>query len=74
MFENKSQNELVQILASGASFTFSAGNKLQNELVQLAAAAVVGGGILTVKGLKPKLQNELVQLSAAGKGHIVFTE
>jgi hypothetical protein len=71
-FEQKLEDDIVELLEAGASFTLGSEHRLQVSLVRLATAARTGGGQLRLTGLMSKLQNDLVAIARAGRGHVTF--
>lgn len=73
-FENRSKNDLVDILSAGASISMNVGVRQSDEWIDLAFAAKNGGGHLTIKGVSQWTKERLVNISFAGRGHVTFTD
>ena len=70
----KMQNQLEELLSSGAALEVSARGKMANQLVDLAVCAKRGGSHLTIKDIGLLMQNQLIDIARAGSGHVTFKD
>lgn len=73
-FENRSTNDLIDILWNGGSFSINAGARSHNDWLQLAHNAKQGGSQLTITGVSTWSKQTIVEVAHAGKGHVSFVE
>lgn len=74
MFEYKSVEELVRILAAGGGFAINAGHLAVPDLIRMAAAASGNGARLQLRGVDHISTEDLVSIGAAGSGCVEFLE
>lgn len=73
-FSTKSQVELKELFAQGASIEMSVTPKSIEDLCELALHAKEGGGQLILKGASTLDQRNLESITAFGSGHILFKD
>lgn len=73
-FENRSTNDLANILGAGGGFVIDSGLRHKNDWIELADAAKQGGGHLTITGVSLWPTQTLVEVAFSGKGHVSFAD
>ncbi len=72
MFEARSTQEIMQIVAAGGGITMNGAARSTQELMQIAAAGASKGSRVTFTSLAARSTQELMQIAAAGRGCVSF--
>ncbi len=73
-FNQKMQNDLLDILRSGGALELSAAGRMPNHLIDLAASAKRGQSHLTLTQASALMQGLLLDIATAGSGHVTLKD
>jgi hypothetical protein len=72
MFELRSVEELMKVVAAGGGIRMDGSKRLTNDLMKIASAAKHRGARITFTNMAYRSTEELMQIGAAGQGQVVF--